>query len=117
MVEFEAEIGEDSASRARGLMGVSKMGQLQGMVFLNPVPSRGSFHMKNTLIPLDIAFWDSAGTIVDILQMVPCENDPCPFYEPSADYVGAIEVNLGVLSDKGVRVGDSVSLSRRGSSS
>lgn len=114
LVEFEVEIGEDSASRAKGLMGVREMGKLQGMVFLDTVLHRGSFYMKNTLIPLDIAFWDSAGTIVDILQMVPCETDPCPTYKPSADYVGAIEVNVGVLADKGVRVGDSVSLSRRG---
>jgi hypothetical protein len=51
--------------------------------------------------------------IVEIQQMAPCRKDPCPIYQPGIPYVGAVEVNQGLLGSEGVRVGDLVSLSRR----
>lgn len=113
LVTFEVEIAETTEAQATGLMGVQHLDDLQGMVFLSAAPHRGSFYMKNTLIPLDIAFWDTNGSIVDILGMQPCFQDPCPTYHPSMDYVGAIEATLGVMGRKGVAVGDTARLHRR----
>jgi uncharacterized membrane protein (UPF0127 family) len=113
VVTFEVEIADTPEVQATGLMGVRHLDDLQGMVFLYASGRRGSFYMKNTLIPLDIAFWDEGGSIVDILQMQPCFQDPCPTYQPSADFVGAIEVNLGVMAGKSVVVGDKANLRRR----
>lgn len=113
LVRLQVEIAEKPRKRATGLMGVRSLGELQGMVFLGPAPSRGPFHMKDVLIPLDIAFWDERGVIVEILHMEPCRSDPCPLYSPSREYLGAVETNLGLMESKGVRVGDTIKLRRR----
>lgn len=111
VLELRVSIADTSDSRARGLMNVEELPRDQGMVFLFEQPGRGSFWMKDTLIPLDIAFWNDDGIVVDILQMQPCVEDPCDFYTPKADYIGAVEANENVLDGK-VRPGDSVTLSR-----
>jgi hypothetical protein len=94
-------------------MGVRRLEQAAGMAFLVDAPSRSPFYMKDTLIPLDIAFWGGDGRIVDILQMQPCPAEPCPRDHPRADYVGAVEVNFALLGRRGVRIGDVVELQRR----
>ena len=66
--------------------------------------------MKNTLIPLSIAFADAEGTIVSILDMEPCEADPCEIYDPGVPYRSALEVNQGAFDDWGVQVGDRLTL-------
>lgn len=71
--------------------------------------------MQDTLIPLDIAFWDQNNVIVDILQMTPCRSKPCPPYTPRTDYVGAVEMNSGLLADSSVKAGDVVTIERRAS--
>lgn len=107
------EIAERPESRRIGLMGVSDLPENTGMVFLWEAPHQGSFHMLNTLIPLDIAFWDEDGRIVGIEQMQPCETEPpCPTYGPEQPYIGAVELNEGELSAAGVEEGDTVRLER-----
>ena len=113
LLKLNVEFASSPVSRAEGLMGVESMPRDVGMVFEYGNPHRGPFYMKNTLIPLDIAFWNEEGTIVDILQMQPCKADPCPLYHPSADYISAVEVNLGVMNSEGVEVGDRVEVSRK----
>ena len=81
--------------RAQGLMGVTDLGGLQGMLFLWEADTAGGFWMKDTLIPLDIAFFDADGSLVDLLSMEPCEADPCPTYRPSGPYRAALEVPAG----------------------
>lgn len=112
LMELQAEIAETPDVQATGLMNVRDLPPTAGMVFLFQTPVRSSFHMKDTLIPLDIAFWDERMVIVDMLQMAPCEQDPCQIYTPSHRYVGALEVNRGLLASKGIRVGDRVMLTR-----
>jgi len=79
-------------------------------VFLFEGPTTSSFWMKDTLIPLSIAFWDGDETIVEILDMEPCEADPCPTYGPRVPYVGAVEVNEGWFARNRVDVGEPVEL-------
>ena len=66
--------------------------------------------MKDTLIPLSIAFWDDDGRIISILDMDPCDADPCPTYGPDEPFVGAVEVDRGGSRTDGVTVGDRVEL-------
>lgn len=113
-VTFEVWIAETTASRQRGLMLVERMDPAAGMVFLFDEATDGAFWMKDTLIPLSIAFWDGEGTIVRVLDMQPCPSDPCPLYSPGASYVGAIEVNLGALAAAGVVAGNTIELARDG---
>ena len=53
-----------------------------GMAFVYPEDVRGAFWMKDTLIPLSIAFYSGDGRILKILDMEPCKADPCPLYDP-----------------------------------
>lgn len=113
-LRMEVEIAETPEARAQGLMGVEDLRATDGMVFLFDSSTDGGFWMKNTLIPLDIAFWNDEMTIVDILQMEPCLEDPCQIYKPGASYVGAVEVEKNRLGEEGVKVGDRVDLIRKG---
>ncbi len=81
--------------RARGLMGVAGLGDLRGMLFAWPEDVTSGFWMKDTLIPLDIGFFDADGKLVDLLSMTPCREDPCPSYRASGAYRWALEVPAG----------------------
>jgi len=102
------EVAHTPAARARGLMGRTTLAEGGGMVFLFDDPTTGAFWMKDTLIPLSIAFWDDDGRITDILDMRPCRSDPCPLYRASEPFVGAIEMNRGAFDRLGAEVGDTV---------
>jgi uncharacterized protein len=111
---FDVEVADTSAERRTGLMGRETLSPYDGMAFVWAGPVQSSFWMKDTLIPLSIAFWDQEGRIVSILDMEPCRADPCPTYGPDAPYVGAVEVRQGKLERHGVGVGDTVDLTLRG---
>jgi hypothetical protein len=66
--------------------------------------------MKDTLIPLSIAFWAEDRRIVAILDMQPCREEPCEIYRPGVTYVGAVEANVGYFEEHDVEVGDPVEL-------
>ncbi|MGQ0679467.1 MAG: DUF192 domain-containing protein [Actinomycetota bacterium] len=112
LLSIDVEIALTAPAQAKGLMGVESLPEDQGMAFLWSTPVRFGFFMKDTLIPLDIAFWDDQGSIVEILAMVPCTADPCQLYVPSSDYVGALEVGSGVFRAAGVKQGDKVALAQ-----
>ena len=109
-VTFRVEVADTEAEREVGLMGRTALDADAGMVFLFDGTTTASFWMKDTLIPLSIAFWGTDGRIVGILDMEPCEADPCPTFNPGVPYVGALEANLGSFADRGVAVGDTVRL-------
>ena len=67
--------------------------------------------MKNTLIPLSIAFIDENDVVVRILDMEPCveeDEDFCEVYDPEADYKSALEVNQGAFDEWGIQEGDTI---------
>lgn len=88
--------------RQRGLMGVESLAREAGMLFLFPDDTRGGFWMKDTLVPLTIAFLDADGTVLAVLDMEPCAADPCPVHDPGVAYRAALEVNQGRLRDLGL---------------
>jgi uncharacterized membrane protein (UPF0127 family) len=102
---LEVSIAETPEAQTRGLMGVEELDEDAGMVFLHEEPTEGSFWMKDTLIPLSIAFWDRAGEILAILDMEPCREDPCRVYDPGVTWIGAVEVNQGYF-DHRIEVGE-----------
>ncbi|HEX2030143.1 MAG TPA: DUF192 domain-containing protein [Actinomycetota bacterium] len=111
-VRIEVEIAETPEQKARGLMGRRSLPEDAGMVFLEEQPVSTSFWMKDTLIPLSIAFWGPDGEIRRILDMEPCREEPCPLYDPETSWVGAVEVNQGFFREHGVEEGDTVELRR-----
>ena len=96
-------------------MGRTALPSDQGMVFVFDRPTTDGFWMKNTLIPLSIAFWDERNRVVAILDMPPCRDDLCPTYEPDQPYVGAVEANLGYFEDHSIEVGDQVKFTEQAS--
>jgi uncharacterized membrane protein (UPF0127 family) len=109
---LRVDIADDDTRRAQGLMGVTDLPADRGMAFVWDAPTDGTFWMKDTLIPLSIAFVDDAGRVVTIREMTPCEADPCPRYAASAPYRTAIEANAGWFEHNDVQVGDRMSLQR-----
>ena len=109
-VSVDVEVADEGFERRAGLMGRTNLPADAGMAFLFPEPTGGSFWMKDTLIPLSIAFWNESGAIVAILDMQPCPDDECPSYDPEVNFVGALEVNQGFFDEHGIDVGDRVRL-------
>ncbi len=111
-VVFEVEVADSPDEREVGLMNRESLPRDSGMIFLFESDSSGGFWMKNTLIPLSIAFADAGGTILRILDMEPCEADPCQIYDPGVFYRSALEVNRGAFDRLGVEEGDRLRLER-----
>ena len=109
-VEVAVEVADDDEERQVGLMNRESLPADAGMLFVFETDSTGGFWMKNTLIPLSIAFADASGEILRILDMEPCEADPCEIYDPGVFYRSALEVNQGAFARLGVEEGDRLRL-------
>ncbi|WP_375091040.1 DUF192 domain-containing protein [Peribacillus sp. RS7] len=101
-------VADTHRKREKGLMFVRKLPENEGMLFVYSEKIYGGFWMKNTFIPLSIAFLDSDGEILKILDMEPCKVDICPTYDPELSYRYAIEVNLGWFEKNQIKEGDYV---------
>lgn len=105
---LHVQIADSDAERSRGLMGVDSLGRDRGMLFVFEEPTTGGFWMKDTLIPLSIAFV-ADDRVVAIEEMTPCTGEPCPTWDAGgAPYTMAIEANEGWFGRHGVEVGDRV---------
>jgi uncharacterized membrane protein (UPF0127 family) len=93
-------------------MGVESLPEDEGMAFVSGTIDDGTFWMKNTLIPLSIAFVGDDDRIHTILDMTPCETADCPEYSADAPYWLAIEANEGWFAANGIEVGDTADLVR-----
>lgn len=102
------QVADTQRKIEKGLMFVGKLPENEGMLFVFSKKIYGGFWMKNTLIPLSIAFLDSDGEILKILDMVPCKEGRCPTYNPGLSYHYAIEVNLGWFKKNQIKEGDYV---------
>lgn len=102
MHRIEAEVASNSAERATGLMNRPSMPIHRGMLFVFPEAGVQCFWMRNTLIPLSIAFLDDSGRIVQVADMQPqsldnhCSVKPVRF---------ALEMNAGWFKSRGLAAG------------
>jgi len=106
-VVVEAEIADENRERFRGLMAREELAPGEGMLFVFGGESPRNFTMRNTLVPLSIAYISAEGRIVSIVDMEPLTAGPYPSGEP-AQY--ALEVPQGFFAERGVEVGDTVEL-------
>ena len=104
-VELRVEIADGIYEQMRGLMYRKKLGEHRGMLFVYQDERELTFWMRNTYIPLSIAYIDSEGRITDILDMKPLD-DRRPHYVSSEPVQYALEVNQGFFDEHGVKVGD-----------
>ena len=99
---IEAEVAVDQASQAKGLMYRRSMPANHGMLFVFPRTDRHCMWMRNTLMPLSVAFLDAQGKIINIEDMQPETEDNHCAASP-ARY--ALEMNIGWFSAKGIKPG------------
>lgn len=132
-VVLSVEVADDPDEKQCGLMHRTSLPADQGMIFAYTEDTGGGFWMRNTLIPLSIAYASGDGRIVDILDMQPvpapgntpyllpdgrnvavADGQPVPAgavwvtYPPRGMYRYAIEVNQGWFATHGIAVGDRV---------
>jgi len=107
------EIAASSAHEERGLMYRTQLGDNDGMIFLLPKVTTAEFWMKNTLIPLSVAFIDKDGVILEIHDMQPGDpsvpDDQLPRTRSDSDQVAyALETNLHWFALNGIKPGDKI---------
>lgn len=102
-----AEVARTDRERAQGLMERESLPAGTGMLFIFPDVAPRSFWMQNTYIPLDIAFLDADGVIVDIQAMEPLDET---FTESAAPAMFALEVPQGWFEAQGIEPGDRATL-------
>ena len=102
---LRVEVADNDASRAKGLMFREKMARNDGMLFVFDEPAYQSMWMKNTLIPLSVAFVDRDGVILNIRDMQPQTLDSHMSAGPA---LYAIETNKGWFAERGIREGAKV---------
>ena len=110
-VRLQVEVADTPESRTQGLMHRRQLAENAGMLFIFEATSRGGFWMKNTLIPLSIAFIDEKWKVVDIKDMAVApdpEKGPFTVYASSKDYRYALEVNIGFFERHRITVGAGV---------
>jgi uncharacterized protein len=105
------DVADTAQEQQKGLMGVERLPADEGMAFVFAKPVDSTFWMKDTLIPLSIAFVDDSGRMIGVRDMEPCEADPCPTYGTDQPFVLAIEANLGWFDRAGIELGDHAELS------
>ena len=107
-LEIPIEIADTPELWSFGLMYRKDIPWDYGMLFVFETDERGAFWMKNTFIPLDIAFIDSKGKIFNIQRMLPCEDDECPIYTSPKPYRYALEVKAGFFEKFGFKEESSI---------
>jgi uncharacterized protein len=105
-VPLVVEVADDPVERAMGLMYRDFLPDDRGMLFVFPDEAARAFWMKNTRIPLSIAFADGTGTIVTIMDMFP--DDGRARYRSGAPARYALEVNRGWFAMRGIKPGDRI---------
>ena len=88
--------------RAQGLMRVTDLKGYPGMIFRFSQDSQAAFHMKDTPMPLSIAWFAADGALVSTADMAPCLEGNCPVYSAAGPYRYALEVPQGKLGELGI---------------
>jgi len=102
---IRVEVANTPQTRQTGLMFRNKLSENQGMAFVYEAEDRHAMWMKNTLIPLSVAFIDRNGRIINIEDMVPQSEDTHMAAAPAAY---SLEMNQGWFKKRGIKKGDLV---------
>ena len=107
--KIEIEIADDDYERETGLMYREELGKDHGMLFIFPDEEERSFYMRNTLIPLDIVYFNADSSAISIHE------NTTPYDETGIPSNGAaqfvLEVNAGKLKEWQFELGDKISIS------
>ena len=106
---LDVEIANSNAARRKGLMYREDLGKDQGMLFIWPDSNKRCIWMKNTPLPLSIAYLSNDGKIQEIYDMVPFSEDSVCSKNPSRM---VLEVHLDWFSANNIGIGDKVNFQR-----
>ena len=101
--KLTVEVADSPAEQVVGLMNRDFLPADRGMIFVFEEPKKAFFWMKNTSIPLDVAFLDSEGVILEILPLVPFEESRVASKSDQVAY--AIETNRDWFASRGLKPG------------
>lgn len=106
--EFDTELAITPNEQRKGLMFRKDMANSQAMLFIYARPRKVAFWMKNTLIPLDILFFNEEGELVEIKENIqPCKTVECPTYPAKSKNIKyVLEINAGQSQLLDIKVGD-----------
>lgn len=105
----EIEIVSKYKDRKKGLMYRRSIPNNYGMLFVWPYEGQQCMWMKNTYVPLSVAYMDIRGKIIEIYDMVPFSKDSVCSTK-AAKY--ALEVNSGWFEEKDINIGDSIEVKK-----
>jgi uncharacterized protein len=104
---YSVEIAADPDLRAQGLMYRDQLRPATGMLFFFPTDGDYGFWMKNTIIPLDMIWLDSARKVVHIkANAPPCKIEECPSFDPGVPSRYVLELAAGEAARQQLKVGD-----------
>lgn len=109
---FSTEFATDDASRELGLMNRTELAADHSMLFVFVDDEPRAFWMKNTLIPLDILYFNKERQLVSMqLNAQPCKADPCAIY-PSGDQYAryVLELKAGTAGKLGLKLGETLTI-------
>jgi len=97
--EIQAELARTPEQQERGLMGRTSLPQGEGMLFIFPRSQILAFWMKDTLIPLEVLFFDETGQFVSAGIMLPCAptESRCPSYASRSLARYGLELPIGSI--------------------
>ena len=107
--EIWVEVAKTPEERSKGLMARKHLGKDEGMLFIFETEDYHGFWMKDTLIPLSIAFIEKEGRIINITDMKPLTLESHP---PPKRILYALEMNKGWFSTNGIKAGDVIRFSK-----
>ncbi len=106
-VTFDVDLAITQSEQSHGLMGKTKLKNNQGMLFVYDEPQLLSFWMKETLIPLDIIFFDRDGRLLEFFSGVqPCKKEPCKTYSNRTPALYVLELPAGTAKRLKLKRGD-----------
>lgn len=109
MHRIQAEIADTPQSRERGLMQRTHLCEHCGMLFVFEEAAKHGFWMKNTPLPLSIAFINAQGVIINIIEM---QANTTTIHQAQEDALYALEMNRGWFALRGIKRGDVIRRSK-----
>ena len=104
--KITVEVADDELKRATGLMFRESLGENSGMLFVMPRPGPAGFWMKNTFLPLTIAYIDPRGTIMELYDLKPLNETPVPSRFRNIAY--ALEMPRGWFTKNNIWPGERI---------
>ena len=102
--EIMAEIAAAPRELATGMMHRKEIGEHEGMLFIMPFPQKAAFYMRNTHVPLSVAYIDTEGTILEIYDLQPLNEEPVPSKSERIHFV--LETKQGWFDRNQVSIGN-----------